>query len=147
MQRIINHRKLLNITPDADLAKLKVTYRNLIKEWHPDKFQDHTEKETAEHKSKAIIEAYHFMVSVSPETHAQNTEQYGISTASGVTDFVYKSKTLKITYNDGSIYEYFGVPKSVYNKLINASSLGRFVKRHISDEYTFRNASKASVAL
>ena len=40
MKRIIEYRRLLDITPNADLVELKTTYRNLIKEWHPDKYID-----------------------------------------------------------------------------------------------------------
>ena len=71
MKRIIEYRRLLDITPDTDLTGLKSTYRNLIKEWHPDKFNgDDERKAEAEEKSKNIIEAYHFLVSIAPETKA-----------------------------------------------------------------------------
>src|SRR5689334_4736790 len=118
MKRIIEHRKLFNITQDTDLAQLKTLYRNLMKEWHPDKFQDDAQKAEAENRSKAIIEAYHFLVSISPETHTSNLEEYTATTTNaGIDDFVYKGQTLKVTFQDGSVYEYFGVPKNIYNKL------------------------------
>lgn len=61
MHRISTYRKLLNATPATDLAQLKVNYRNLIKEWHPDKIQDDEERKAiAEVKSKEIIAGYHF---------------------------------------------------------------------------------------
>ena len=121
MKRITDYRKLFAITKDTDLAELKLIYRNLIKEWHPDKFTDNdTLKAEAEIKSKEIIEAYHFLVSISPETHASKLEDYTLTiTNSGIDDFLYKGQTLKITFQDGSKYEYFGVPKNTYNKLIN----------------------------
>ena len=73
MKRIIEYRRLLNITPNADLTELKTTYRKLIKEWHPDKYTgDDERKAEAEHKSKSIIEAYHFLLSIAPETQAFN---------------------------------------------------------------------------
>ena len=40
MKRIIESRKLLGVDKDADLKELKSIYRNFMKEWHPDKFQD-----------------------------------------------------------------------------------------------------------
>ena len=77
MKRIIAYRKLLNITPETDLNGLKSTYRSLMKEWHPDKFTDNEAlRDEAEEKSKEIIEAYHFLVSISPETKAFNLEAY-----------------------------------------------------------------------
>jgi len=76
-----DHRvqELLGVSEKADLAGLKSVYRNLMKEWHPDKFQDNhdlkSETEAAA-KSKHIIEAYHFLVSIAPETRA--TDPAGI---------------------------------------------------------------------
>jgi curved DNA-binding protein CbpA len=147
MNRIINYRKLFDVTKDTDLAKLKVAYRNLMKEWHPDKFQEGDERrEEAELKSKRIIEAYHFLVSISPETHALNEEEYNNTiTNSPIDDFQYKGQNLKITFQDGSVYEYFGVPKGVYIKMVNSPTLSRFVRRHILGFYTYRQVGKLNV--
>ncbi|MEI7524504.1 MAG: KTSC domain-containing protein [Mariniphaga sp.] len=143
MKRIIEYRRLLDITPNADLVELKTTYRNLIKEWHPDKYIDEERKAEAEHKSKNIIEAYHFLVSIAPETQAFNLDNYTNTTNnSGIEDYSYKGQTLKITFQDGSVYEYFGIPKNIYNKFLNSSTLLRFARRHIFYSYTYRNVSK-----
>ena len=144
MNRITNYRKLFDITQETDLGKLKIIYRNLMKEWHPDKFIENDErKEEAEIKSKRIIEAYHFLVSISPETHALNAEEYTLTTTtSAIDDFSYKGQNLKITFQDGSVYEYFGVPKSVYTKLANSPTPSRFARRHIFDSHSYRNVSK-----
>lgn len=144
MNRIINYRKLFDITKETDLAKLKINYRNLMKEWHPDKFPDGDErKEEAEVKSKRIIEAYHFLVSISPKTHALNLEEYTLTTTTSVMDdFSYKGQNLKITFQDGSVYEYFGIPKGVYTKFANSLTLSRFARRHIFNSYSYRNVSK-----
>lgn len=143
MKRIIDSRKLFDISKETGLDELKVIYRNLMKECHPDKFQDEVLKEEAELKSKEIIEAYHFLVSISPDTHKANAEIYNETiTNSGIDDFLYKGQTLKVTFQDGSIYEYFGVTKNTYNKFINSSSQARFARRHIFDSHVFRNAQK-----
>lgn len=143
MKRIIEYRRILNITPNADLTELKTTYRKLIKEWHPDKYAEDENKLEAEHKSKHIIEAYHFLVSIAPETQAFNLEAYTQTTnTSGIEDYEYKGQTLKIFFQDGSIYEYFGIPKNIYNKFVNSSTLLRFARRHIFYSYTYRNVSK-----
>jgi molecular chaperone HscB len=144
MKRIVEFRKLFNCTAETDLAQLKVIYRNLIKEWHPDKFQEGDSlKEEAELKSQSIIEAYHFLVSIAAETHEANLEQYTLTTnTSAIEDFIYKGQVLKITFQDGSVYEYFGVPKNIYNKLLSSTTLNRFGKRHIFNSYTFRNVVK-----
>ena len=118
MKRIIEYRRLLDIAPDTDLNGLKSTYRSLIKEWHPDKFVDDEERKAeAEAKSKRIIEAYHFLVSIAPETQAFHLDAYTNTTNnSGIDDYEYKGQTLKITFQDGSVYEYFGIPKNIFNK-------------------------------
>jgi DnaJ-class molecular chaperone len=147
MKRIVEYRKLLNITPETDLGGLKSTYRNLMKECHPDKFiGDDERKVEAEDKSKMIIEAYHFLVSISPETQAFNLASYSQTTSTCIIeDHTYKGQTLTITFQDGSVYEYFGIPKNIYNKFLNSSNLARFAKRHIYNSYTYRVVSKQTV--
>ncbi len=149
MKHILEYRKIFNADQDTDLATLKIAYRNLIKEWHPDKFaNDEAKKQEAEIKSKSIIEAYHFLVSISEETHAANSEEYiNTTTNSGIDDFLYKGQRLKITFQDGSIYEYFGVPKTIYNKLLISSALPRFARRHIFNTYLYRNVSKQTAVV
>ena len=144
MKKITDYRKLLNVNKDAELQELKTVYRSLMKTWHPDKFQDSSEdKLAAEEKSKTIIEAYHFLVSIAPETLTQSVEEYNNTTANaGILDFEYKSQVLKIYFSDDSVYEYFDVPKEVYRKLINADSPGRFARRHIFNEYVYRSLNK-----
>jgi len=142
MKRITEYRKLFGIEKDANLTELKNIYRNLMKVWHPDKFQDSDEsKSEAEAKSKTIIEAYHFLVSLSPETHLQNIETYTetINNA-GIDDFIYKGQMLKVIFNDGSVYEYFGVTSAIYNKLLNSPTRPRFARRHIFESYPYRKA-------
>lgn len=148
MKRIIESKKIFNVTSATNLAELKTTYRNLMKEWHPDKFkEDDAQLEMAEAKSKTIIEAYHFLVSISAETHAADSEDYKLTTStSGIDDYQYKGTILKITFQNGSTYEYFGVPKSVYNKMSNASTLARFARRHIFESFVYRNISKPVLA-
>jgi DnaJ-class molecular chaperone len=49
MKRINQYKTLFNVTGALDLKELKTTYRGLVKEWHPDKFQDgDAKKEEAE---------------------------------------------------------------------------------------------------
>lgn len=144
MKKIVDYRKLLGVTEAAELSELKSTYRGLMKAWHPDKFQESEEsKLEAEEKSKTIIEAYHFLVSIAPETRAQSFAEYTLTTTtSPITDFEYKSQVLKVEFADGNTYEYFDVPKAVYVKLVNADSPGRFARRHIYTEYVYRSISK-----
>jgi curved DNA-binding protein CbpA len=144
MKKITSYRALFGATKTTELAELKTTYRNLIKEWHPDKIvNDEERKAEAALKSKAIIEAYDLLVSIAPETHALNAEEYArITTTLNIEDFDYKEEKLKIIFQDNVVYEYFGVPKNTYVKFVNAPSVARFAKRHIFHSFTFRNVSK-----
>jgi DnaJ-class molecular chaperone len=145
MKKVVEYRKLLGADKNITLAELKSRYHNFMKEFHPDKFRDNDDfKKQAEEKSKQVIEAYHFLVSISPETTCTYEEQYAQTTnKSGISDINYKSKRLRIDFNDGSAYEYIGVPENVYSKLINADSPARFARRHIFNEFVYRNVSKA----
>jgi DnaJ-class molecular chaperone len=146
MKKIIESRKLLGVTKDAELKELKGIYRNFMKEFHPDRIiNDDAAKLAAEEKSKAFIEAYHLLVSIAPETHAQQLEKYTeVITASRIENFQYKGQTLIVDFIDGSSYEYFGIPRSVYNKFISSGTPDRFARRHIYHEFVYRKASKAA---
>jgi hypothetical protein len=145
MKKILDYRKLFGATKSTDLRELKSMYRNLMKEWHPDKFEGNEEEATnAEAKSKAIIEAYHYLVSVSPETIASQLPDYTITTnTSAIVDYEFKNTLLKIIFANGSSYEYFDVPKAVYVRLVNTDKPVRFAKRHIYHEFQYRKLSNA----
>ena len=69
MKRIHEYKKLFGVEKEIDLKFLKKSYRNLVKEWHPDKFQDGDPlQQEAEMQSRKIIDGYHFLVSMAPET-------------------------------------------------------------------------------
>jgi curved DNA-binding protein CbpA len=146
MKKIIESRRLLGVTKDAELKELKTIYRNFMKEFHPDKVMNNeAARLTAEEKSKEFIEAYHLLVSIAPETHAQQLEKYTeVITASRIENFQYKGQTLIIDFVDGSSYEYFGIPKGVYSKLISSDTPDRFARRHIYHEFVYRKVSRAA---
>ena len=146
LKKILGSRKILGVDEKAGLAELKTSYRSLMKEWHPDKFQENEERELAEEKSKKMIEAYHFLVSISPETHSATLEEYNkIIASSTIVDINYKGTNLHLTYEEGFSYEYFEVPRSLYIKLINADTPGRFARRHICDSFIRRQAARMNV--
>ena len=72
MKRINQYKKLFEIEGPIDLSELKATYRRLVKQWHPDKFQEddpmHAE---ATLRGREITDGYHFLVSIAPETAAE----------------------------------------------------------------------------
>ncbi|MDQ3190380.1 MAG: KTSC domain-containing protein [Bacteroidota bacterium] len=143
MKRINEYKKLFNIDGDIDLKQLKTTYRNLIKECHPDKFLEESEKELAETKSLKVIDGYHFLISIAPETKAAQLEEYQITTSeSGISDFRHKGQLLEISFKDGTTYEYFGVSAKVYGNLVNSDKQFRFAKRSIFNSYLYRKSKK-----
>ena len=144
MKRILDSERLLGVTQKLPLADLKLVYRKLIKEWHPDKLQNDAERlAVAEVRSKEIIDAYHFLVSIHAETREANAAEYNlITTTSLIKDFEHKGLTLKIIFQNGSVYEYFGVTRNIYIKMVNSPTVGRFARRHIYFSYTYRIATK-----
>ncbi|WP_178988476.1 KTSC domain-containing protein [Winogradskyella schleiferi] len=144
MKRINEYKKLFSVEDSIDLKVLKTSYRNLVKEWHPDKFQDgDIGQEEAEYKSRQIIDGYHFLVSIAPETKASNLEEYNVTiTNSSILDFQHKGQLLEITFLDGSTYEYFGVPKNVFIKFLNSDKQMRFARRSIFNSYLYRKSKK-----
>jgi DnaJ-class molecular chaperone len=147
MKRINEYKKLFNVEPETDLKQLKKTYRNLVKENHPDKFQDEKEKEGAELKSQLIIDGYHFLVSISPETKEANLDAYmETTTKSGIADFQWKKRVLDITFLDGATYEYFGVSEKIYQKLINTDKQMRFCKRSVFNSFLYRKSKRGAGA-
>jgi len=145
MKRIKQYKKLFNVEGAIDLKDLKKSYRKLVKEWHPDKFLEEAEKEEAEIKSTEIIDGYHFLVSIAPETKDANLDAYKKTiTESQVADWYHKGMLLEVTFTDGNKYEYFGVSKVLFGKFINARSMNNFGKRNIFNSFTYRKSMKAS---
>ena len=146
MKRINQYKKLFNVEQEIDLPALKKTYRNLVKEWHPDKFQEGDDKAIeAEEKSREIIDGYHFLISIAPETKAKYAEEYvQTSTKSAIDDFKHKGLLLEITFADGTTYEYFGVPKTVFQKFVNSDKQMRFAKRNIFNSYIYRKSKNGN---
>lgn len=147
MKRINQYKKLFDVTGPIELKALKTTYRNLVKEWHPDKFQaDNPMAAEAELKSKEIIEGYHFLISIAPETKLANEEAYNQTiNEAGIADFRHKGLLLEVTFQDGTVYEYFGVSKNVYSKFVNADKPLRFAKRNIFNSFLYRKSKKAEL--
>lgn len=144
MKRIERHRAILGVDDKATLSDLKKVYRKIMMEWHPDKFQDNEEaKKDAEVKSTKLIASYHFLVSVHIETHEATKDAYiATTTETSINDFEFKSEVLRVEFSDGSEYEYYGVPKAIYVKLVNADTPDRFARRHIYNTYLYRSTSK-----
>ena len=145
MKRVGEHRKLLGVDKTATLKDLKTIYRNTMKDAHPDKFvNDEEAKLEAEEKSKTVIEAYHFLVSINPETQEKYKEEYTETIAKSIIqDFYHEKSILKVQHFNGKMYEYIGVPRNTYIKMVNADSPSRFARRHIYGSYIYRKSGEA----
>jgi hypothetical protein len=116
----------------------------LVKEWHPDKHTaDDTKKEEAEEMSRQLTDGYAFLISIAPETIAKGLDEYNetINNAS-IEDLHHKSMLLEVTFTDGSTYEYFGVNKTLFSKLVNADKMQRFARRNIFNSFTYRKSKR-----
>ena len=143
MKKIVEYRKLLNVDKTVSLKELKTIYRNAMKESHPDKFAgNEAGLEAAEVESVKIIEAYHFLVSINPETIKNGLPEYNETIAKcTIADYRFTDGVLKVDFSNGSVYEYLTVPKAVYVKMVNADSVGRFAKRHVFNAFPYRKVS------
>jgi hypothetical protein len=48
-----------------------------------------------------------------------------------------RSSTMELEFVDGGVYRYFVVPRSVFDALLAADSIGRFFHDHIRGVYPF----------
>lgn len=48
------------------------------------------------------------------------------------------TETLEVEFTSGSVYQYFDVPESEYEGLMNAASKGKYFNRNIKDNYRYR---------
>ena len=102
MKRINQYKKLFNVEGDIDLTELKKSYRNLVKEWHPDKHTaDDTRKEEAEEMSRQITDGYAFLQSIAPDNIAKGLEEYTNTIENAfIDDMQHKSMLLEISFTD-----------------------------------------------
>ncbi|MEA2583693.1 MAG: hypothetical protein QOF33_1778 [Thermomicrobiales bacterium] len=49
-------------------------------------------------------------------------------------------RILEVAFKNGRVYHYFGVPQSVYEGLMNASSHGKYLNDFIKPFYSYQNA-------
>jgi curved DNA-binding protein CbpA len=144
MRRIVEYRKLLGVTKETSLKDMKTIYRNLMKEFHPDKIQDNEAlKLEVEEKSKKIILAYDFLVSIAPETIEATLAEYtDIIANCNILDYHYKAQVLTVEFSNGSKYEYYGVTPKIYSNMVNSGAVSRFARRNIFTTFTYRQTIK-----
>jgi hypothetical protein len=53
-----------------------------------------------------------------------------------------EGSTLEVEYLNGSVYQYFAVPKSVFDSLLMSDSKGTFVSERIRGHYPYRRIDR-----
>lgn len=147
MKKLGEYRKLLGVDKSATLKDLKNIYRNTMKDTHPDKFiNDEAGKLEAEEKSKSVIEAYHFLVSINEETQEKYKDEYTETISNSIIqDFYLEKSVLTVQHLNGKSFEYLGVPRNIYIKMVNSDSPSRFARRHIYGNFIYRKSAEATV--
>ena len=143
MKEILESRKLLGAAPDISLKELSALYKALMKQHHPDRFQDDGERAEAEAMSQRIIAAYKLLEGLHPETRSLRAEDFERTLASGIGNWRYKGQVLHLTFGDGSEHAFYGVAAKTYNKFVNTDATPRFVRRHLIGAHPQRKVSSA----
>lgn len=131
---------ILGVTLQSTKEEIKKAYRNIIKQWHPDKFPNDKQKIIeATEKSKLINEAYHNLRNYSPDEPITTLGRIRVK-SSNIHSVGYDSKQmiLQIQFLNGGVYEYYGVPENIFTQLMKAESKGKFAIRHIFNSYRYK---------
>lgn len=49
-----------------------------------------------------------------------------------------ESSTLGVRFTNGAEYNYFGVPRNVFDSLLSAPSVGRFLNQYVKSVYPYQ---------
>lgn len=58
--------------------------------------------------------------------------------SSNISSIGYENRTLYVSFHNGGLYAYSGVPSSVYQGLMAASSHGSYLARYVKGVYPYR---------
>ena len=78
-----NPYEVLGLKPGATQEEIKAAYRELVKKYHPDRYQDNPLNDLAEEKMREINEAYETLVAGSKGTNNRSGTQYGPGSSRG----------------------------------------------------------------
>lgn len=48
-----------------------------------------------------------------------------------------QTQTLEVEFMNGTIYQYYGVPENIYDKMMGEQSKGRFLNMYIRNQYPY----------
>ena len=58
--------------------------------------------------------------------------------SSNISSIGYENGTLYVSFHNGGLYAYSGVPESIYRGLMSASSHGSYLASHVKGIYPYR---------
>lgn len=58
--------------------------------------------------------------------------------SSNVKSVGYEDEVLQVEFHRSGVYEYYGVPQDVYQRLLKAESVGKFINTCVKGIFTFR---------
>jgi WD40 repeat protein len=117
--------KILDLKPGVSQEEIKQAYRNLAKQWHPDRFLEPAQKQGAEEKIKIINQAYEQL---------KNYQYIDTNTSSNKTNVSSQASTPEIIYQRGMSK----AAKGQYNEAIEDFTIAIRLKPDYIEAYKFR---------
>ena len=154
--------RILGLEELPSLEELKKAYKLMVKQWHPDKFQNKPETEKlALKKTQEINNAYRFLLKefespeekpVRPKTkntrhnYPWQTYSDGFPDPAAVEFFLNSSHIVSAGYNKvrrilflkfigDEIFLYFDVPEFIFDHLLRARSPGKYAMKFVYDRF------------
>ena len=82
-------------------------------------------------------------MSIHEETQEKYKEEYTETiTKSNIQDFYLEKSILTVQHLNGKMFEYIGVPRNTYIKMVNSDSASRFARRHIYGKFIYRKSGE-----
>lgn len=172
-EEVLKNCKILGLTSLTTQEDLKKAYKVLIKQWHPDRFQNKPDMESLSIKKTQLLnKAYRFLLdelektedkqSANNENQSQTRHNYSWQTYSdgfpdpaAVEFFLNSSHIISTGYNKtkkilflkflgDEIFLYFDVPGFVFDHILKAESPGKYAMKFIYDRFRHRKFTPLS---
>lgn len=95
-----NPYEVLEISKNASKDEIKKAYRELAKKYHPDQYGNNPLRDLAEDKMREINEAYQYLLSNTPESSYQSSNDYNKSNNYNSSD-IYQS--IEVDLRNGNL--------------------------------------------
>ena len=124
-----NPYEVLGLKPGATEEEIKAAYRELVKKYHPDRYQDNPLNDLAEEKMREINEAYETLMAGSKGPKNRGGTQYGPGSSRG--------------YNNGPYYGGGAYGGGAYGGGAYGSAYGRGAGSDVGDAEEFREVRRS----